>query len=611
MAGSLHPSSRSAPGFFWAAALRALRMADWLAPELEGRDIDVVGVVSSLPAPSERGVRFELDVESAPAASALPGKLLLSWYRTRDGRRTCRRCSRAAVHPGERWLVHRAAAPAARPRQSARLRLRGVAARARHRRDRLRAAARRAAAARARAIQFSICVERAREAVRDRFHAVLGATPAAGILAALAVGDQRAISREEWQLFNRTGVTHLMCISGPARDAGLGPRRVARRVALAARPVRWRCACRRARRPRLAAIVGALGYTLLAGFGVPAQRTFWMVTRGRAGALERAASPSPWRTLALALAAIVLLDPWAPLAPGFWLSFGAVLAHLLRRRRLDRAAAPNRAMGARAMGDHRRARAGGAAALRPGLGRRPARQRGRDPAGLGRRHAARAARGGRAGRRAARARARGSSQWLLQFLEWCAALPGALWQQHVPPLWAVLARARRRGVAARAARRAVARGGLALMAPAFCLAPPAPAPGEAWITTFDVGQGLAVLVRTASAHAALRRRPRVRRRGRQRRARRRAGAARRGRRAARPRGAQPRGQRPHRRRAQRARELRGATRSPRRSPRAHALHGLAPQPRRCAGGRSAGNGTACASSSCIRGRQRAPCSATT
>ena len=50
--------------------------------------------------------------------------------------------------------------------------------------------------------------------MRDRFNAVLGPTPAAGILAALAVGDQRAISREEWQLFNRTGVTHLMSIFG-------------------------------------------------------------------------------------------------------------------------------------------------------------------------------------------------------------------------------------------------------------------------------------------------------------------------------------------------------------------------------------------------------------
>src|SRR5256886_12019096 len=61
---------------------------------------------------------------------------------------------------------------------------------------------------------FMDWIEKAREAVRDRFQSALGATPAAGILDALAVGDQRAISGEEWRLFNRTGVTHLMSISG-------------------------------------------------------------------------------------------------------------------------------------------------------------------------------------------------------------------------------------------------------------------------------------------------------------------------------------------------------------------------------------------------------------
>ena len=61
---------------------------------------------------------------------------------------------------------------------------------------------------------FSDQIEIIRETVRDRFKQVLGETPASGILAALAVGDQRAISAEEWRLFNRTGVTHLMSISG-------------------------------------------------------------------------------------------------------------------------------------------------------------------------------------------------------------------------------------------------------------------------------------------------------------------------------------------------------------------------------------------------------------
>ena len=89
-------------------------------------------------------------------------------------------------------------------------------------------------------------------------------------------------------------------------------------------------------------------------------------------------------------------------------------------------------------------------------------------------------------------------QWLLEFLEWCASLPGALWQQHVPPLWSVLAALA--GAAWLLAPRGIPwrAGGLALMAPAFCIALPGPVPGEAWLTTFDVGQGLAVLVRTSS-----------------------------------------------------------------------------------------------------------------
>src|SRR5437763_16434635 len=66
-----------AAGFFWAAACAQWRMSDWLAPELEGRDIAVVGVVSALPALMERGVRFELEVESADLELRLTGKLLL------------------------------------------------------------------------------------------------------------------------------------------------------------------------------------------------------------------------------------------------------------------------------------------------------------------------------------------------------------------------------------------------------------------------------------------------------------------------------------------------------------------------------------------------------
>jgi competence protein ComEC len=180
-------------GFLWAAGAAHLRMADWLAPELEGRDLEVVGVVASLPAVSERAVRFELAVESSD--QRLPKKLLLAWYRnpwSEEGPALLDQ----AVHPGERWLF---TVRLRRPHghvnphgfdYEAWLLERGVGATGyvRQRGERRRLGLRN---------NFFDNVERAREAVRERFQWQLGATPAAGILTALAVGDQRAISAEE------------------------------------------------------------------------------------------------------------------------------------------------------------------------------------------------------------------------------------------------------------------------------------------------------------------------------------------------------------------------------------------------------------------------------
>src|ERR1044072_8549304 len=57
-------------------------LAAYCAPEREGRDIEVVGVVTGLPAPGERGVRFEFDLESAPRGERVPSRVLLWWYRS-------------------------------------------------------------------------------------------------------------------------------------------------------------------------------------------------------------------------------------------------------------------------------------------------------------------------------------------------------------------------------------------------------------------------------------------------------------------------------------------------------------------------------------------------
>src|SRR5262245_35366191 len=102
----LVPKARAKPlfalglGFCWALGFAHLRMADRLAPEFEGTDIAVVGVVSGLPAQSERGPRFEFEPESADAR--LPRKILLSWYRSPSYQDSPAIAS-LPVHPGERW----------------------------------------------------------------------------------------------------------------------------------------------------------------------------------------------------------------------------------------------------------------------------------------------------------------------------------------------------------------------------------------------------------------------------------------------------------------------------------------------------------------------------
>ncbi len=187
-------------------------------------------------------------------------------------------------------------------------------------------------------------IERVRHHVRAGMRRALDGMRYGPVLIALAIGDQAGVAREDWEVFNRTGITHLVSISGMhvtlvAAMGGMA-------VALAWRRARWRGAGLAERLPAqvaggAAALTVALGYCLLAGWGVPARRTFFMLAVVAAAAFSRLPL-GPSRILLLAGACVVLLDPWAVLAPGFWLSFGAV-AILMRV-----AAAPRPARGWRA-----------------------------------------------------------------------------------------------------------------------------------------------------------------------------------------------------------------------------------------------------------------------
>lgn len=150
---------------------------------------------------------------------------------------------------------------------------------------------------------------------------------AAALLAALAVGVTGEVSTRQWQVFNATGITHLVAISGMhVTFLAL--------LAMWAAGHCWRWLAPRPWLPRrslFAASVGvalALLYALLSGFSVPAQRTVVMLA-AFLGAREGARRTGAAWSVGMALAAVLLYDPMAVLGAGFWLSFAAVIAIVL------------------------------------------------------------------------------------------------------------------------------------------------------------------------------------------------------------------------------------------------------------------------------------------
>jgi competence protein ComEC len=144
---------------------------------------------------------------------------------------------------------------------------------------------------------------------------------------ALVVGDQSAISTEQWEILRRTGVQHLVAISG--MHISLVALAVGGLCGLTWRRLPWlarRCPA------RLAGAVTGLSaagvYALLAGLGSPVQRALVMLAVA-ASCMATRRETSARNVLSLALLAVLLVDPWAPLTAGFWLSFGAVTVILL------------------------------------------------------------------------------------------------------------------------------------------------------------------------------------------------------------------------------------------------------------------------------------------
>ena len=328
----------AALAMFAVCGLRAAAFAgQGLAPALEGRDIRVTGVIAAMPQSNEAGTRIRMQVETAMLDGApvqLPARIEVAWYggAFRDGAGVVDLQRAApALTAGERWaLTVRLKAPHGLRNPhgfDAELWMweQGVQATGYVR------AGPRDEPPVWMAATWRYPVERARQAVRDAIrerlvHGAEDADPArarlAGVVAALVTGDQRAIDRADWDVFRATGVAHLMSISG------LHITLFAWLAALVVRAL-WRrstrlCLAVPAPSAALAAgVVLATAYALFSGWGVPAQRTVIMLAT--VALLRLSGSRWPWpQVWLLACAAVVVADPWALGQAGFWLSFVAV-----------------------------------------------------------------------------------------------------------------------------------------------------------------------------------------------------------------------------------------------------------------------------------------------
>lgn len=298
-------------GFAYADWRAQWRLSSWLAPALEGQAIEVEGYIADLPQATHFGSRFLfVPTQIVTQDARLPDRIQVQWYgdkqRVQAGERwrlvLKGKRPHGQVNPGgfdlESWFLQQGIGATASVQYGQKL-------------DGMAAAA---------------WLARLRSSLRARINAALPEAPYAGVIVALTVGDQSGIAPEQWKRFAATGITHLISISG------LHITLLAGLVAWAVSRI-WRrmpFLVSRFGAPRAALLAGvltALAYSALAGMAVPTQRTLFMLGTA-ALCLWRARPAATSAIWASVLLVVVLIDPFAVLSVGFWLSFLTVGALL-------------------------------------------------------------------------------------------------------------------------------------------------------------------------------------------------------------------------------------------------------------------------------------------
>ncbi len=299
-------------GVVWVSFRAGLILSDRLAPELEGLDVTLSGIVVDIPRATDYGTRFEFVVTGAEingAAATAPMRVLLT-SALRD----------FTPRAGEHWRLR---ARLKRPHgfqnpggfdYEAHLFRSRIGATGYVRGEQL--------PQRIDAGAGRFAIDALRQRLGERIATALAGNEYAGLVVALANGNGSGISDAQWDVLRQTGTLHLVAISGLHISLIGGIAFFLGRF-LWALPGYTVLRLPAPHAGAIAAMAAATVYAALAGFVIPTQRALIMlaVVMAAIGWRRRIA---PSHILAAALLLVLLHDPLAVMAPGFWLSFAAV-----------------------------------------------------------------------------------------------------------------------------------------------------------------------------------------------------------------------------------------------------------------------------------------------
>ncbi|MDQ6645845.1 MAG: DNA internalization-related competence protein ComEC/Rec2 [Pseudomonadota bacterium] len=297
-------------GVAWAIWRGSLAMDARLPRTLEGRDFEVVGHLVDLPLVHTDASRFTLQVEHATLDGSpvrLHGRVTVSWYQNAPVLEACSRWHLLLRLKRPRGLMDPGSSDSERSALQ-----RGIVARGYVRDDPHNAPLG----------ATPWCIDGVRDAIAHSIAARVHNRHDAALLKAFSVGDTRDLAQHDWAVARANGVSHLIAISGfhVGVSAIFGVWLAMLTYAVWPRLGLW---LPRSQAQAAAALMTAALYCALAGFGLPTVRTLIMIAVVALARCSRR-STSGAHSLALAMIAILLVDPLAVLSAGFWLSFVGV-----------------------------------------------------------------------------------------------------------------------------------------------------------------------------------------------------------------------------------------------------------------------------------------------